>query len=278
MLNAISGNKLKTRFKMIQRWEKSESGSFSRQILFSSAHLIQDDGQFFSFLFNHTCKWRIDGLPPNVHNRVQIFAVQLGVTEEEVVSAAATSDSVCTALFKREARRKKIIETFASVHVTGLALLKHAKFFEHTSNDVRMAVDIVRKLYNADHFALLHLSETFSLLHSRRLLVIGPRKQLHGMTISRQRLRHQHARNVLLRLGYFDEVINEVPYVLDFDSDRFDDVFKENKHFAEGVKHKSADEQIQSLNLLQYFLEKDMPDVGSKDDRYDDEDDPETEV
>ena len=146
-----------------------------------------------------------------------------------------------------------------------------------------MAVDIVKKLYDTDHFTALHLGEAFSLVNTKRLLTRGPygrkphdRKQRK----EQERWQREPARKVVLDLGYSLAAIADVEEVLDFEPDRIVSIFHNEDHFAGGVREMDLERQIMSLNLLQYYLEKDLPSLGSDGHHHFDEEaeDPETEV
>ena len=123
MLSSVSLPKLKRRIKMIQKMEDVEDIVFSRHVLFGSAHLLQDDGQYLAFLLKMTGQWQLEKLPPNILNRVNIFAELLGVRQADIAAAANDCTSVGNALFKTDKRLYQIIKIFAGVHVSGELLL-----------------------------------------------------------------------------------------------------------------------------------------------------------
>ena len=244
---------------MLEELEASNE-LFRREMMFNTAHLLQDNGQFLTFLLKITGQWEMRNLPLKVMNRVNLFAEMLGVESDQVLAEAAVGVRVGNALFKHDTKLTPVIDLFASVHVTGELLLENARFFEHKVTDIETCIEIVRIIYKTDHFNRAHLAELFCLLNQKRLMLRGPNR--NPMTKSKSAwscAKSEATKRVLLKLGFSHAAISHCIGLLNFDSNGVTRIFEENYALfsKKSIAECPSDEQSKMINLLQYLVEKD---------------------
>ena len=270
----ISVEKIKPRIDQIKRLEKEYDCPFTRHHIFAHRQLFADEGTFQCFLLRFTGGGRLNQLPPNVAVRVKCFAERVGVPVESVIQICRERISEGAWLFYDEEKMGKIIAIFAAVGVKGDVLLDNTRFFDQKPEDVEDAVHTVRQLYGVDALSPYHLHYIWGLL--TKGVLVSSKACLP--TIARTARRKsddvlsgymEDKRMLLFRAGFsLSSIASASHTILELTGDEICRALeREGERFSKEVlASASPEDQVQLINLLQYFAEQNVVENDAEDD------------